>query len=104
MASRGHGSCSASPSQASGRQQAAPPHGVGLQGLLLPEPQSDTSATRECTCLFFCMCAHTCGTHNYVCICACMHMRVQLSLGSCMAVCMAGRWLRVAHMCVVLVC
>lgn len=27
------------------RPPAAPPHRVGLQGLLLPEPQSDTSAT-----------------------------------------------------------
>lgn len=58
----------------------------------------------EHTCLFFCMCAHACGTHNSVCMCACVHMCVLLSLGSCIAVCTAGRWLRALHMYVYWAC
>lgn len=103
MASGGHGSLLASPSQASGWQQAAPPQGVRFQCLLLPDPQSDTSATPS-TCLCSCMCAHACGTHNYMSTRACMHTCVQHSPGSCAAAYMAGRSPRVAHMCAVLVC
>lgn len=75
-----------------------------MQGLLLPEPQSATSTTHERACLSLCMCAHACGTHNSVRMCACVHMRVLLSLGSCTAVCTAGRWLRALHMYVYWAC